>query len=104
MNPYDRWSRMLGLRQQAYQSVFGEGGPGHSVLVDLAEFCCAFKADADGIDKDKLLTMHGRRQVYFRILDHLKLSPMEIEAVYHDALLARARMVPSRGAEDPEEA
>lgn len=91
MRAYDRAAQMLGLRQRSYQSVFGEGGPAHSVLVDLAEYCGACNPDPDGIDRDKLMTMHGRRQAYFRIVNHLKLSPDEFEDVYRSVVLARAR-------------
>lgn len=93
---YERAVHMLGFRQRSYQGVFGEGTQGQLVLVDLAVYCRAFLPDPDDISKDTLMAMHGRRQVYFRIIDHLKLSPIEIEGVYRGALMrAAGRLQPA---------
>jgi hypothetical protein len=101
MNPYDRAREMLGFRQRAYQTAFSEGTPAHLVLTDLAVFCRAFGGDVDGIDQNTLMTMHGRRQVFFRIIEHLKLSPLEIEAVYRSTLMrSAARLQTSEGASE----
>ena len=80
----------LGFRQQAYRSTFAEGSPAHLVLVDLAKFSRAFQADITGISNDVLREMHGRRQMFFRMTDHLKLTPQELELVYRNALVSAA--------------
>lgn len=99
MTAYDRAREMLGFRQRSYQSVFSEGAAGQLVLTDLAVFCRAFTGDIDGLDHNTLMTMHGRRQVFFRIIEHLKLSPIEIETVYRATLMrSAARINASEGA------
>jgi len=91
----------LGFRQRAYQSAFGEGSPGHLVLVDLAAYANAFAPDTDGISHDMLMTMHGRRQMFFRIVNHLKLAPNEIEVVYRSVLMrTAARLQTTRGEDE----
>ena len=82
MSMIDRAVKSLGLRQRSYESMFAEGSPYHHVLVELALYCRAFDADQDDLTHDRLMMMHGRRQVYFLILNHLNLSPNEIEAFY----------------------
>jgi hypothetical protein len=83
----------LGLRQQAYKSVFGPGSPGHQVLIDMAEYTHAFASDPVGMTHDQVMVMHGRRQAFFRIFRHVKLSPAELEIVCKDALVhAAARL------------
>lgn len=83
-------AQKLGIRQQAYRATFGEGAPGHSVVVELATYCRAFDPDVDGMTHDQIMVMHGRRQVFFRILKQLRLSPHELEAISHNALLQAA--------------
>lgn len=91
----------LGFRQRAYQSSFGDGSPGHMVLADLADFSRAFVPDTDGISHDVLMTMHGRRQMFFRIFNHLKLSPQDLEAVYRTSVLrAASRLQSNQGADE----
>lgn len=89
----------LGFRQQAYQSAFSQGSNAHLVLVDLADYSNAFEADIDGISHDQLLTMHGRRQMFFRIINHLKLTQDEIETVYRSAVVRAASKLRRRGEE-----
>lgn len=88
---WHRGLQMLGYRRQVYQTVFSEGGPLHQALVDLAKYSGAFDADPNGITRDDLLVRHGRRQLFFRIIHHLKLSPQELETVYRPALIAAAQ-------------
>lgn len=96
---YQRALQTLGLRQGAYHITFGVGTPGHNALVDLALYSNAFAADPEKVDHDTLMTMHGRRQAFFRIFKHVKLSPAELEAVARSALLnAAARL--QNGAEE----
>jgi len=78
----DRAVKSLGLRQRAYQGLFGEGSPSHHILTELALYAKAFEPDTDGIGHDMLMTMHGRRQMFFHIVNHLKLSTNELEAIY----------------------
>lgn len=97
---FSRVSAMLGYRQRAYQETFA-GSPRQHVLVDLAKFARAFDADLDGLSHDQLMTMHGRRQMFFRIVHHLKLSPTELEQVYQPALMqAAARLRTNQGADE----
>lgn len=97
---YQRALQKLGLRQKAYQTTFGEGGLGHSVLRDLATYCGAFDADMIGKDSNTILIMHGRRQAFFRIFKHLKLSPGELEIVCRDALVHAAARLQTQGVEE----
>jgi hypothetical protein len=93
-------AQKLGFRQQSYQSVF-EGSARQLVLVDLANYARAFDGDPDGMSHDALMTMHGRRQMFFRILKHLKLNPQELEYVYRPALMnAAARLQRSNPGDD----
>lgn len=81
----------LGFRQKAYQTAFGiVGSPQYLALLDLADYCAAWRADFDGIGHDMLMQMHGRRQAFFRVFNHLKLNQNEIETVYKGALVRAA--------------
>ena len=82
MSIIDRAVKTIGLRQRSYQSLFAEGSRGHHVLTEIALYSMAFDADADGLSRDTVMTMHGRRQMFFHIVNHLKLSPMELESIY----------------------
>jgi hypothetical protein len=96
----DRAAQLLGFRQQTYQSAFN-GSAMQLVLVDLAKFARAYDADLDGLSHDQLMAMHGRRQMFFRIVKHLKLSPAELEQVYQPALVHAARRIQTtQGAEE----
>ena len=98
---FQRALQKLGLRQQYYRSLFGEGSPGQLVLRDLAQFCGAFDADMTGKDQNTILIMHGRRQAFFRIFKELKLSPAELEIVCRDALVhAAARLQTTQGVDE----
>ena len=57
------------------------------VLIDLAKFCRANETcvdlDKDGrVDKDMTLILEGRREVWCRIQNHLKLTPSQLYALY----------------------
>jgi hypothetical protein len=82
--------RVLGMRQQTYQAAFGEGSHGHRALVDLAEYSRAFAADPEKLSHDEIMEMHGRRQMFFRIFRHVKLTPDQLEIVARDALVHTA--------------
>lgn len=90
----------LGLRQKSYQTAFGrEGGPGFHVLVDLADYSHAFAADPENLTETQLWEMHGRRQMFFRIFKHIKLTPLELENVARSALQHAAMRLANKGAE-----
>jgi hypothetical protein len=80
----------LGFRQRAYQATFGEGTPGHLVMVDLAIQSRAFMADLDGLTDGQIREMYGKRQMFFYIASHLKLAPTEIETVYRSSVMRTA--------------
>lgn len=81
----------LGFRQRAYQSAFGmAGSPQYLAVVDLADYCAAWRGDYEGIDHNTLMQMAGRRQAFFRIFNHLKLTQPEIEIVYKGAIMRAA--------------
>jgi hypothetical protein len=70
-------------RQQAYQQVFNEESVFVKTLMeDLAKFCrandSAFHADAR-----IHATLEGRREVWLRIQNHLKLKPEELWEKYN---------------------
>lgn len=88
----------LGLRQRSYQSMFAEGSPFHHVLAELAIYSRAFDADQDDLSHDMLMTMHGRRQMFFMILNHLKLSAEEIQAFYATIAARPGRLRVMQGA------
>ena len=83
-------AQKLGFRQSAYRQMFAEGAPAHLVLVDLAKYSRAFDSDNADLDDRALVRMTGRRDVFFRIIKHLKLSPAELEHVYRPALISAA--------------
>jgi hypothetical protein len=82
MSLIERAAKTIGLRQRSYQGMFAEGAPYHHVLSELALYARAFSADDDNLSRDDLMKMHGRRQMFFMILNHLKLSTAEIEGIY----------------------
>ena len=75
-------------RQQDYQHTFrlenraitDEGV--RAVLKDLQTFC---RADSTCFHADPRVhaALEGRREVYLRIMDHLKLSTKELQSKYH---------------------
>jgi len=101
MNMFLAAAQKLGFRQSAYRSAFPEGSATHLVLVDLANYSRAFDADNDDLSDRGLIRMSGRRDMFFRIIKHLKLSPTELEDVYRPALLgAAARLQRTQGDDD----
>ena len=81
----------LGIRQRAYKQAFGiVGSPQYLALLDMADYCGAWNGDSANMGHDMLMQMVGRRQAFFRIFNHLKLSQAEIETVYRGALLRAA--------------
>ena len=97
---YRRALEKLGFRQKSYKSAFGiVGSPQYIALIDLADYCGAWRGDHDGIAHDVLMQMVGRRQAYFRLFNHLKLSQPEMEIVYKGAILRAAERLNPQGDE-----
>ena len=72
----------LKRRQQAYQRVFNpENLFLKDVMADLARFCRATDS-CFHLDPRAHAALEGRREVYLRIQDHLKLNPDEMLAKY----------------------
>jgi hypothetical protein len=74
----DLAKQKLFSRQSAYRLVFDKGTePGRAVLQDLAKFC---RANKSAFHQDPRLhaVLEGRREVWLRIANHLKLSQEEL--------------------------
>jgi hypothetical protein len=96
---YYRAMEKLGFRQRAYQQAFGQpGSPAYLALVDLADYCGAFRADVVGLNEAHLREMNGRRQVFFRLWQHLNLNQAEMETVFKGSLLRTAETMQLQGA------
>lgn len=72
---------MLGDRQRAYLLAFKEAA-GEAVLADLAVFCRADETCVVPGDRDRTYVLEGRREVYLRIRDHIRLSTDELVQKY----------------------
>lgn len=76
----DKARDILKTRQQAYHGIFGEEKSVHAktVLEDLARFC---RAELSTFHADPRIhaSLEGRREVWLRIQEHLKLSQEELE-------------------------
>lgn len=69
----EKVSEVLGDRQRAYMLAFKEAA-GAAVLADLAIFCRADETCVVPGDRDRTYVLEGRREVYLRIQDHLRLT------------------------------
>lgn len=76
----DRLRVALGERRHAYQMTF-RGPLGEVVLKDLARFCRAHESTFQTDPRAHALA-EGRREVWLRLQNHLKLSPDELWALY----------------------
>jgi hypothetical protein len=72
---------ILGDRQRAYQLTMKDAA-GAAVLADLAIFCRADETCVVPGDRDRTYVLEGRREVYLRIMDHLKLSTEQLVKKY----------------------
>jgi hypothetical protein len=70
----------LSRRRRAYQLSFA-GVNGEIVLHDMSKFCRANKSCFHPDARVEAL-MEGRREVWLRIMDHLKLSEDQLSAIY----------------------
>lgn len=70
----------LGWRRQQYLHTF-DNEPGKNVLADLATFC---RANESAFHPDPRIhaVLEGRREVFLRIQQHLKLSDEELFEIY----------------------
>jgi len=75
LNQAKRW---LGERRYAYQKVFNSKSQyTNTVLADLAKFCRAM--DSTFHENERVQSkLDGRREVWLRIMMHLKLSEDEL--------------------------
>ena len=71
----------LRLRKRAYQFTFGQAQD-NEALKDLAKFCHIGKA-AYHPDQRLNDVLAGRQEVFFRIINHLKLQPDELHDLYN---------------------
>jgi hypothetical protein len=76
----DRLRVALGDRRYAYQTVF-KGPVAETVLQDLARFCRAHESTFNQ-DARAHAVAEGRREVWLRIQNHLKLSPDQLWELY----------------------
>lgn len=67
-------------RQSNYQTVF-LNPKGEKVLADLAKFCRAHESTFHP-DPRVQAALEGRREVWLRIQEHLKLDPDKLWAIY----------------------
>ena len=64
-------------RMSAYKNTFSNP-EGQKVLADLARFCRALEPTADVSNPNVTYLLEGRREVFLRILAHLKLDVEDI--------------------------
>lgn len=72
----EKLKRALFRRQHAYRTAFG-GPLGDEVLRDLARFCRAHESTFHADPRAHALA-EGRREVWLRIVNHLKLTSDEL--------------------------
>lgn len=76
MNVVDKLRAFISRRGSAYRAIFS-GPNADLVLVDLASFC---RAHQSTFHEDPRLSamLDGRREVYLRIINHIKLTEAEL--------------------------
>lgn len=77
---YQRILDFLRLRKRAYQFTFGRPED-NEALKDLARFAHIGKAPFHPNQRLNDILI-GRQEMFFRIIDHLKLSPDELHQLY----------------------
>ena len=83
MTPHEAWHRAIEYlrhRKRAYQLTFGTSA-GQAVLIDLAKFCRAAETCFHE-DPRKHAVLEGRREVWLRITQHLRLSSEQLYTLY----------------------
>lgn len=82
MNVIDKVKEIIASRSLAYKQSFGtEGVAPKIVLKDLAKFC---RANETTYNPDPRIhaVLEGRREVWLRIQNYLKLTPDELWDIY----------------------
>lgn len=82
MSALDRAIDFLTYRAKAYRLTFQGPIRENAVLRDLARFCRAFETTAIPGDRDRSLLLEGRREVWLRIVNHLRLTPEQLYELY----------------------
>lgn len=82
----DRVLAFLRTRSRAYCLAFGSPA-GKEVLADLVKFCraretCVVAERGQPVDRDRTLILEGRREVWLRIQNHLKLTEHELYQLF----------------------
>lgn len=67
-------------RRYAFIKTF-DGPLAAEVLKDIARFCRAHESTHDANERDSLI-FEGRRQVWLRIQEHLRLTPDQLWELY----------------------
>lgn len=73
----------LRVRSRNYKLAFSSP-PAQDVLIDLAKFCRANESCFDA-DPRKHAILEGRREVWLRLMNHIRLNPDELYAIYQGA-------------------
>lgn len=79
--PIDEAKLYLDQLRVSYQQALGPTPATDAVLKDLAKFCHAFESSFHS-DQRIHAVIEGRREVFLRIMDFLKLSPDELYRYY----------------------
>lgn len=79
---HEKAFKALSSRKKAYGFAFPKGAA-HTevVLADLAKFCRA-QVPCIGADNDETNRLLGRNEVWARIIQHLKLSEVDLFSLY----------------------
>lgn len=79
----EKAKEIFGDRQRAYLRAFKmTEAAGDAVLADLATFCRADESCVVPGDRDRTYVLEGRREVYLRIQDHLRLTTEQLVQKY----------------------
>ena len=85
---YETWQKTVDFvrqRQRAYQVAFTSPA-GSAMLTDLAKFCRARAQDSCFHPDPRVhAVLEGRREVYMRIIQHLRLNPEQLSMLYAGA-------------------
>lgn len=84
MQPDALWRRLF-ARRRAYRAVFRDPVHGAVVLADLARFCHAIKTTHVPGDTHGTAQLEGRRQVWLRLQETLRLSDEQLEDIRRHA-------------------
>ena len=78
---FQRTLDFLRLRKRAYQFTFGQPKD-NEALKDLAKFC---RVGTPPFNRDQRMQdiLIGRQEVFFRIINHLRLAPEELHDLYN---------------------